>query len=188
MAHANRIESIDTLRGVDLFMLAVGAVLIVSGARVMAPDDTAQVIVHQLTHANWGATLTCWDMVMPLFIFIVGASMPFAFAKYRERGGERWYWGTSWRVARRVARGAAFCAGDAGARQSLLSAGGQDAFILQHAASNSRRLPDRRGGTDGRRRVARAGGYSSSLPGALLGVAPLGAVCRATRGPFPAGQ
>lgn len=25
MAHANRIESIDTLRGADMFMLAVGA-------------------------------------------------------------------------------------------------------------------------------------------------------------------
>lgn len=102
MAHANRIESIDTLRGADMFMLAVGAALIGSGARLIAPAGTTQVIVHQLTHANWGATLTCWDMVMPLFIFIVGASMPFAFTKYRERGGDRWYWSTSWRVLRRV--------------------------------------------------------------------------------------
>lgn len=103
MAEARRIESIDVLRGVDMFMLTGGAALIMAGAQLWGDKETAAAVVQQLTHANWGETLTCWDMVMPLFIFIVGASMPFAFAKYRERGGERWYWTTTGRILRRVA-------------------------------------------------------------------------------------
>lgn len=87
MAGVRRIESIDVLRGVDMFMLTGGAALMASGAKLWGDKDTAAGVVQQLTHANWGESLTCWDMVMPLFIFIVGASMPFAFAKYRERGG-----------------------------------------------------------------------------------------------------
>ena len=59
-------------------------------------------VMAQFRHADWGGAFTCWDMVMPLFIFITGASMPFAFAKYRQKGGEHWRWGTAWRVLRRV--------------------------------------------------------------------------------------
>lgn len=102
MAGARRIESIDVLRGVDMFMLTGGAALIMSGAKLWGDKETAAGVVRQLTHAHWGEALTCWDMVMPLFIFIVGASMPFAFARYRERGGERWQWPTLLRVIRRV--------------------------------------------------------------------------------------
>lgn len=56
----------------------------------------------QFVHAEWGGAFTCWDLVMPLFIFITGASMPFAFAGYRKRGGERWRKGVMVRVLRRV--------------------------------------------------------------------------------------
>lgn len=102
MAGARRIESIDVLRGVDMFMLTGGAAIIASGATLWGDKETAAWVVGQLSHAAWGEPLTCWDMVMPLFIFIVGASMPFAFAKYRERGGERWWAPTLLRVLRRV--------------------------------------------------------------------------------------
>lgn len=60
-------------------------------------------LMQQFNHAEWGGDFTCWDLVMPLFIFITGASMPFAFAKYREKGGASWRLGTAWRVIRRVA-------------------------------------------------------------------------------------
>lgn len=59
-------------------------------------------LAEQFRHAEWGGSFTCWDLVMPLFIFITGASMPFAFAKYRQKGGEYWRWGTVWRVLRRA--------------------------------------------------------------------------------------
>ncbi len=67
-----------------------------------AGDSAPAWLMQQFTHAEWGGPFTCWDLVMPLFIFITGASMPFAFAKYREKGGARWRLGTTWRVIRRV--------------------------------------------------------------------------------------
>lgn len=97
MEHAKnstaRVVSIDALRGADMALLAGGGALL----RSLAPWCGGGALSHQLTHAEWGEPLTCWDMVMPLFIFIVGASMPFAFAKYRAQGRAR----TFWRVARR---------------------------------------------------------------------------------------
>ncbi len=95
-----RIISIDALRGLDMLLLCGGAsvlrlLLEYTGS---APDW----IMQQFRHADWGGAFTCWDLVMPLFIFITGASMPFAFAKYREKGGEHWRRSTVWRVLRRV--------------------------------------------------------------------------------------
>ncbi len=97
----SRIISIDALRGLDMLLLCGGAgvlqlALEYSGS---APDW----LMQQFRHADWGGAFTCWDMVMPLFIFITGASMPFAFSKYREKGGWQWRRSTVWRVLRRVA-------------------------------------------------------------------------------------
>ncbi len=95
-----RIISIDALRGLDMLLLCGGA----STLRLLlehtggAPDW----LMQQFRHADWGGAFTCWDLVMPLFIFITGTSMPFAFAKYREKGGEHWRRSTVWRVLRRV--------------------------------------------------------------------------------------
>lgn len=92
---SRRITSIDALRGADMLLLAGGGALL----RALAPWCGGEPLRQQLTHAPWGGSLTCWDMVMPLFIFIMGASMPFAFAKYRQQGRVR----TLWRVLRRCA-------------------------------------------------------------------------------------
>lgn len=98
---SSRITGIDALRGLDMLLLC-------GGARVLqhlleytggAPDW----LMQQFRHAEWGGPFTCWDLVMPLFIFITGASLPFAFAKYREKGGPRWRLSTTRRVLRRVA-------------------------------------------------------------------------------------
>lgn len=97
-----RITSIDTLRGLDMALLAGGAELLRELLQLAWGGELPQAVAQQFTHADWGGAFTCWDMVMPLFIFIVGCSMPFAFAKYREKGGARWRWCTALRVLRRV--------------------------------------------------------------------------------------
>lgn len=89
-----RIISIDALRGADMLLLA-GEAAVLRDIAALCDWGSLQ---HQLTHATWAAPLTCWDIVMPLFIFIVGASMPFAFAKYRQQGSTAH---TLWRVGRR---------------------------------------------------------------------------------------
>ena len=50
------------------------------------PDSTAwQVVARQVDHARWhGCTL--WDLIMPAFLFIVGAAVPFSIASRQRRG------------------------------------------------------------------------------------------------------
>ena len=98
-----RILSIDALRGLDMLMLCGGATVLALMLEYSMGAEAPQWLMQQFCHAEWGEDFTCWDLVMPLFIFITGASMPFAFEKYREKGGEHWRLGTTWRVARRVA-------------------------------------------------------------------------------------
>jgi predicted acyltransferase len=42
-------------------------------------------IEYQLEHPKWEG-FTAWDMIMPLFLFIVGAAMPFSFSRQLEQG------------------------------------------------------------------------------------------------------
>jgi predicted acyltransferase len=54
---------------------------------------------YQVGHAKWEG-FTAWDLIMPLFLFVVGAAMPLAFAKRWESGvkARSMYW----RIIRRV--------------------------------------------------------------------------------------
>lgn len=99
----SRIVSIDSLRGLDMLLLCGGATALNLLLRWQGGEAVPEWVMAQFAHAEWGGAFTCWDMVMPLFIFITGASMPFAFAKYRQKGGPAWRLATAWRVVRRVA-------------------------------------------------------------------------------------
>ncbi len=103
MEQVRRIVGIDALRGLDMLMLTGGAAILAGGMELMAGGSLPEAWAAQFRHAEWGGAFTCWDLVMPLFLFIVGASMPFAFARYRERGGRYRRLGSTWRVLRRVA-------------------------------------------------------------------------------------
>ncbi len=94
-----RIMSIDALRGWDMVLLSGGAALLWQLCRVGWGEQVPGWLAMQFRHAEWGAGFTCWDLVMPLFLFITGCSMPIAFKRYREQGRFR----TLWRVLRRVA-------------------------------------------------------------------------------------
>lgn len=97
-----RIISIDALRGLDMFLLTGGAGILLLLMQNSMDSALPESVVQQFRHAEWGAGFTCWDLVMPLFLFITGASMPFAFRGYRRKGGIHWRRGTCWRIARRV--------------------------------------------------------------------------------------
>ena len=45
-------------------------------------------VFESLTHADWNGC-TFADLVFPFFIFILGAAMPFAFARRIDQGHER---------------------------------------------------------------------------------------------------
>jgi predicted acyltransferase len=80
-----RIASIDALRGLDMFLLTGGLRLpAVLGAFFVLPDS----VRYQMGHVRWEGFSTC-DLIMPLFLFVVGAAMPFSFGKRLEEGQTR---------------------------------------------------------------------------------------------------
>ena len=91
-----RLYSLDLLRGLDMFLLTViGPFFAALNKATPLPDW----FMGQFHH-NWGG-FTLWDIIMPLFIFMCGAAVPFALPKRMDdgRAGLRY-----WRhVASRVA-------------------------------------------------------------------------------------
>ena len=85
-----RLASLDILRGLDLFLLlAAGPVL---HAFLNAnPSPAWDGVRHQLSHVSWEG-FVLWDIIMPLFMFMSGATIPFSMAKYQDfRPGKEFY-------------------------------------------------------------------------------------------------
>lgn len=79
-----RLESLDMLRGFDLFML-VGFQPVFLALTWRYNDIPAIHFMNsQMDHVVWEG-FRAWDLVMPLFLFMAGAAMPFSFEKYRVK-------------------------------------------------------------------------------------------------------
>lgn len=79
---SGRLASLDILRGFDLFLLVFfQPVFVVLGQRLNLP--WLNQILYQFDHEIW-IGFRFWDLVMPLFLFMTGASMPFSFSKYKN--------------------------------------------------------------------------------------------------------
>ena len=77
-----RLVSIDALRGFDMFWIVGGATFFVSLLALFNIHTT------QFEHAAWHG-FTFWDLIFPLFVFIMGISMTFSINKRLERGENR---------------------------------------------------------------------------------------------------
>ena len=77
-------ESIDALRGFDMFWIIGGGAIFASLDKIFNHPVTA-FISAQLEHAQWEG-FTFEDIIMPLFLFIVGAAMPFSSGKRLAKG------------------------------------------------------------------------------------------------------
>ena len=82
--NSERLAAIDVLRGFDMFFL-VGAGDILRRFFKAFESDSLQPVLHQLGHADW-IGFTAWDIIMPLFLFTSGLSMPFSFGKFIGQG------------------------------------------------------------------------------------------------------
>lgn len=78
-----RLASLDILRGFDLFLLVFFQPVFVAFARHKAESPIIAFFLNQFNHADW-IGFTAWDLVMPLFLFMVGAAMPFSLEKYQR--------------------------------------------------------------------------------------------------------
>ncbi len=92
-----RVVSIDALRGFDMFWIVGGREVVFALVSVFAATLPAAWVQWLQTNINWTFLrgqmdhmewdgFSGWDLIMPLFVFIVGAAMPFSFAKRREQG------------------------------------------------------------------------------------------------------
>ena len=95
---SGRLASLDILRGFDLFLLVFfQPVFVALGTRLNLPWLNG--ILYQFDHEVW-VGFRFWDLVMPLFLFMTGASMPFSLSKYVGMSGS--YWPVYRRILRRV--------------------------------------------------------------------------------------
>lgn len=97
-ASSERLVSIDALRGFDMFWIVGGEELAKAIANWIG-GPTKDFVDEQLTHVNWDG-FHFYDLIFPLFLFLVGAVLPFSLGKIRDRGetGGKVYW----RVIRRT--------------------------------------------------------------------------------------
>jgi len=84
-AASARVVSLDALRGFDMFWI-LGADVVMQTLGRMSDAPPVQAVAGQFEHKAW-AGFAFYDLIFPLFIFIVGASVVFSLSRLVEREG-----------------------------------------------------------------------------------------------------
>lgn len=79
----SRLQSLDALRGFDMFWIAGGDAL-ATGILSRFPSPTTDRLKDQFEHVDWEG-FRFYDLIFPLFLFLVGCVIPFSLEKFRER-------------------------------------------------------------------------------------------------------
>jgi predicted acyltransferase len=74
-----RLISLDVLRGFDMFFI-IGGREVILGITAFFGPYAVSIVSRQLQHARWEG-FVFWDLIMPLFLFMVGTSMSFSFRR-----------------------------------------------------------------------------------------------------------
>jgi predicted acyltransferase len=82
---STRLMSLDALRGFDMFWI-IGADSLVYALNRMTQNPATKFLAEQLDHADW-AGFRFYDLIFPLFIFMVGASIVFSLTKIINESG-----------------------------------------------------------------------------------------------------
>lgn len=82
---SKRLTSLDALRGFDMFWI-LGADSFVYALHAVSGNPATKFIAGQLDHAEW-AGFHFYDLIFPLFVFIMGVSTVFSLTKIIEREG-----------------------------------------------------------------------------------------------------
>jgi predicted acyltransferase len=77
--------SLDALRGFDMFCLLGGQQLVAAVAVGAADDSWLGKLRQQFTHVEW-AGFRFYDFIFPLFLFLIGVSVPLSIDARRARG------------------------------------------------------------------------------------------------------
>jgi predicted acyltransferase len=82
-----RVLALDALRGFDMFWI-IGGDKLALAILALIPASQAPWVEQaklQFAHVKWEG-FHFYDLIMPLFLFVVGAAMPFSFARRAELG------------------------------------------------------------------------------------------------------
>lgn len=82
VSSSKRLESLDALRGFDLFFLVALGPLMHSLAR-SADWEWLNEFMWVFSHVSWEG-FSPWDLIMPLFLFMSGISMPYSLSRYKS--------------------------------------------------------------------------------------------------------
>lgn len=91
-----RLLSLDALRGFDMFLI-LGADDLMYAIEPSGQRGLLGLLGEQMRHKEW-AGFAFYDLIFPLFIFIVGVSIVFSLTKARQRAGRG---AAHWRILRR---------------------------------------------------------------------------------------
>lgn len=91
-----RVLAIDALRGFDMFWI-IGADAVARSILGLMGTTRAAKLAEQFEHVQW-AGFRFYDLIFPLFLFLVGCSLPFSLEKHRQSPTSAYA-----RIARRVA-------------------------------------------------------------------------------------
>ncbi len=80
-----RLLSLDALRGFDMFWI-IGADELVDALYRTWPIAPLRLLKQQMTHKSWDG-MAFYDLIFPLFVFIVGVSLVFSLSRSIERSG-----------------------------------------------------------------------------------------------------
>lgn len=79
-----RLQSLDILRGFDMFWIIGGGTLIIYLSEIESLKWLAP-LAAQMHHPEW-IGFTFWDLIFPLFMFISGVTIPYAILSKKENG------------------------------------------------------------------------------------------------------
>lgn len=84
-APSERLVSLDALRGFDMFWI-IGVDAMFATLHNMSGNKVIQFLAYQLAHSEWDG-FRFYDLIFPLFVFIVGVSLVFSLSKTIEKVG-----------------------------------------------------------------------------------------------------
>ena len=84
---SDRLLSLDVLRGFDMFWI-IGADELFRSLSKVSQGGLVRFITRQLDHVQWQG-FVFYDLIFPLFLFIIGVSLVFSLDKILEREGKR---------------------------------------------------------------------------------------------------
>src|SRR6266540_4022741 len=85
-AGAPRLMSLDALRGFDMFWI-IGAEDLFHALYKTSDRGIVRTLAEQLTHEDWEG-FRFYDLIFPLFVFIVGVSLVFSLSKHIATAGK----------------------------------------------------------------------------------------------------